>query len=541
MRAIFLKTLRSAPQARHRSSCGESPPVAIPGACAMNAPWGNNFLRQVSTRSSEEKIRIRDVTPQIIASCIIHCMVIKAGINMAYSTVLLDGLASNSAYLNITENEESWIASLVTITLPIGSLIVGPLMDKFGRKTVCLLSCIPAAVSWVLLILANSLITIYAARVVAGIAAGLTTVGLVYISELSHPQVRPMLLCLNSVFVSLGILITCCLAVLIDWHKMAMIFLALECCIFVAFYFVPESPYWLVCFTNGMFDDKRICKMKHNLKRLNRRQSIYEQEYLRIMETYQANDERSKNNMTKNYYRKFTSPVVYKPITILFLLFLLQQLSGCYVIIFYAIEVFREMGGSFGRGFDENSALVMLGIIRFVVSVITVFCSRRYGRRALCILSGIGMTISMFLSGMYIYFTTAYDENGNREETMVDQKWLLLFFVLSYICASTFGFINIPWTLIGELLPVSVRGIGGGFMVSFAYTMMFAVVKNYPYIKKSMSIESIFFSFSFVSFLGTAFVYFFLPETLGKSFSDIEKYFLPKREGEARNAIPLTS
>ncbi|XP_025266223.1 facilitated trehalose transporter Tret1-like isoform X2 [Camponotus floridanus] len=332
----------------------------------------SNFLRQVSTRSSEEKIRIRDVTPQIIASCIIHCMVIKAGINMAYSTVLLDGLASNSAYLNITENEESWIASLVTITLPIGSLIVGPLMDKFGRKTVCLLSCIPAAVSWVLLILANSLITIYAARVVAGIAAGLTTVGLVYISELSHPQVRPMLLCLNSVFVSLGILITCCLAVLIDWHKMAMIFLALECCIFVAFYFVPESPYWLVCFTNGMFDDKRICKMKHNLKRLNRRQSIYEQEYLRIMETYQANDERSKNNMTKNYYRKFTSPVVYKPITILFLLFLLQQLSGCYVIIFYAIEVFREMGGSFGRGFDENSALVMLGIIRFVHTTRTV-------------------------------------------------------------------------------------------------------------------------------------------------------------------------
>lgn len=147
-------------------------------------------------------------------------------------------------------------------------------MDKFGRKTVCLLSCIPAAVSWVLLIFANSLITIYAARVIAGIAAGLTTVGLVYISELSHPQVRPMLLCLNSVFVSLGILMTCCLAVLIDWRKMAMIFLALECCIFVAFYFVPESPYWLVCFTNGMFDEKRICKMKHNLKRLNRRQSV---------------------------------------------------------------------------------------------------------------------------------------------------------------------------------------------------------------------------------------------------------------------------
>lgn len=36
-------------------------------------------------------------------------MVIKAGINMAYSTVLLNGLASDNAGLNTTENEESWI------------------------------------------------------------------------------------------------------------------------------------------------------------------------------------------------------------------------------------------------------------------------------------------------------------------------------------------------------------------------------------------------------------------------------------------------
>lgn len=147
-------------------------------------------------------------------------------------------------------------------------------MDKFGRKIVCLLSCIPAAISWVSLIFARSLITIYAARVVAGIAAGLTTVGLIYISELTHPLVRPMLLCLNSVFVSLGILITCCLAVMLDWRQITIVFLVLECCIFFILFFVPESPYWLVCFQNGMLDEKRICKMKDNLKRLNRKQTV---------------------------------------------------------------------------------------------------------------------------------------------------------------------------------------------------------------------------------------------------------------------------
>lgn len=36
-------------------------------------------------------------------------MVIKAGINMAYSTVLISGLASDSVDFKVTENEESWI------------------------------------------------------------------------------------------------------------------------------------------------------------------------------------------------------------------------------------------------------------------------------------------------------------------------------------------------------------------------------------------------------------------------------------------------
>lgn len=166
------------------------------------------------------------------------------------------------------------IASLITLSLPIGSLISGPLMDKFGRKAVCLLSCVPAAITWVLFLFANSVITIYITRIVAGITAGLTTVNLIYISELTHPKIRAMLLCLNSVFVSLGILIVCCLAVVLDWRKMTIIFLILECCIFLTLYFVPESPYWLVCFQNGMFNEERICKMKHNLKRLNRKEAV---------------------------------------------------------------------------------------------------------------------------------------------------------------------------------------------------------------------------------------------------------------------------
>jgi facilitated trehalose transporter len=52
---------------------------------------------------------------------------------------------------------------------------------------------------------------------------------------------------------------------------------------------------------------------------------------------------------------------VYKPVVILVVLFLFQQLSGAYVIIFYAVDIFVKIGGNFGGAIDAYGALVLLG------------------------------------------------------------------------------------------------------------------------------------------------------------------------------------
>lgn len=145
---------------------------------------------------------------------------------------------------------------------------MGPLVDSFGRKKICLLSLVPCAISWIILMFANSVTMIGLARMIAGFAGGLSTASVIYISEITHPQIRPMLLSFNSTFVSLGILVTYCLGLWLTWNKMAIIFFIFNCCLFFALLFLPESPYWIMCFDNSDLSKKKI-EVEAVLRRLN--------------------------------------------------------------------------------------------------------------------------------------------------------------------------------------------------------------------------------------------------------------------------------
>lgn len=63
-------------------------------------------------------------------------------------------------------------------------------------------------------------------------------------------------------------------------------------------------------------------------------------------------------------------PQVYKPLIILLFIFLFQQLSGCYVLIFYTINIFRNLSLNFSEKINENMALMLLGTLRLIMSVI---------------------------------------------------------------------------------------------------------------------------------------------------------------------------
>lgn len=72
--------------------------------------------------------------------------------------------------------------------------------------------------------------------------------------------------------------------------------------------------------------------------------------------------------------------------------------------------------------------------------MVNTWLLRRYKRRVLCIISAIGMSICMGISG---YFTLQIQQNyfDNPSANLVPVIGLLMFVVMSMV-----GFLTIPWT-----------------------------------------------------------------------------------------------
>lgn len=161
--------------------------------------------------------------------------------------------------------------------------------------------------------------------------------------------------------------------------------------------------------------------------------------------------------------------------------------------------------------------------------------SHKVGRRKLMFISGLGMAVCTLLAGLYMHYEQLLVDYYARTENPADDidperygnKAVLLGCVLGYVSFCALGVMVIPWILIGEVLPTQVKGTLGGFVMAAAYVLMFGAVKVFPYAMDRLGAQGLFYVFSTTSFLGVVYVFVYLPETLGRSFEEIERRFRP--------------
>ncbi|CAD6233299.1 GSCOCG00007118001-RA-CDS [Cotesia congregata] len=476
----------------------------------------------VSSRSLNkgyvERTQLKNAVPEIVACILTTSFHIVVGLSMAYSAILIPHLETGDSGLKGTTVETSWTASIIVVAVPIGSLIVGFLMEAFGRIRTLQLGAIPCIIGWILIATAQNIPMILVGRLLTGLAiATSTSPSIVYITEVATPDLRGSLMSFGPTLASLGMLLSYLKGAYLPWRLvawLATIYAVVP--LFLVQFFVPESPVWLV--SKGRIDDakKSLARIYKSEEKGFGKMSPAEQAFTTIMKENEiklSEQRRSKRGSLSTKLRAFLKPTGWKPMIILIIFFLFQQFSGIYITLFYAVTWFQEVKS----GVNEYTASILVGLTRFLCSMVNTWLLRRYKRRPLCIISALGMAVCMSVSGYFTLQIKNGSESGN---------WVPVLGLLLYVCTSMIGMLTIPWTMTAELFGSEIRGVAQSVSYAMANVLMFAAVQSYRDLSTLLGgSHAIQWFFAGVSVGAAVFVWLLLPETHGKKLSEIEEYF----------------
>jgi SP family facilitated glucose transporter-like MFS transporter 8 len=170
-----------------------------------------------------------------------------AGSFMSWTSPALPLLQEPGSVPYVTDEEGSWVGSLLNLGAFLGALPAGLVADRLGRKlTLCLLA-VPLSASWLMLGFGSSVAELFAGRFIAGVAIGAVSVTVpMYIAEMAESSIRGSLGTLFQLQMTLGILFGYLVGTVGDPRTLSFVSCALPVLFLISFVWMPESPVFLL-------------------------------------------------------------------------------------------------------------------------------------------------------------------------------------------------------------------------------------------------------------------------------------------------------
>ncbi|HEY8513478.1 MAG TPA: sugar porter family MFS transporter [Cyclobacteriaceae bacterium] len=375
-----------------------------------------------------------------------------------------------------------------------GALFAGFPVDKMGRKKTLLWVGILYLLSAVGSAVAPEVYSFMLFRFIGGLGVGASSVAApMYISEISPAKSRGRLVALFQFNVVLGILIAFASNYFLkgsgphDWRWMLGVE-ALPAALFVALIpFIPRSPRWLIVNQNNEAEARAI------LGKLDP-----ENVEASIQAIKQEHQEAASSHRSALFTRRYSRPIM---LVILFAVF--NQVSGINAIIYYAPRIF-EM-----TGLADRAALfstVGIGVINLLFTLVGMVLIDKAGRKMLMLLGSVGLITSLGLVAGAFYW---------------ERFAGVPFFLFMYIAFFALSQGAVIWVFISEVFPNEVRGTGQS-LGSFTHWILAAVIANvFPYFANRFGGDTVFTFFTAMMVLQLLFVWFVMPETKGRTLEEI--------------------
>ena len=241
---------------------------------------------------------------------------------------------------------------------------------------------------------------------------------------------------------------------------------------------------------------------------------------------------------------EFTKGNVFVPMILVLLLVMFLQCGGLNSVIAYSALILKNAGVQNFR----QIAVYGTGCTRLAVNLIAVFLIDCLGRKVLLTISGIGTFLGTTLLGVHFYITRPSSclppmnssnvsfvyplgfEIESEDGIVCNMQYapLAIVAIVIYNVGFSIGSAPVGWTLLGELMPLQVRGVGIGIATFVMWGLTAVVVGTYLSYSAAVQPWFVWWTYSVVNFLSILFIVFCIFETKGMSLEDIQHKFEAK-------------
>jgi sugar porter (SP) family MFS transporter len=374
------------------------------------------------------------------------------------------------------------------------------LEKKIERRNVLIIGGLVFIVGSLLSAFATSTAYIMAARFILGIAAGIANMyGLIYLSELAPKHIRGLMSSLYQLSVNVGILIAYGVGAYNlannDWRWTLGLGVVPAAIFTIGMFCSPQSPRWLI-------RDKQVDKARKILKKVRVSNTEVETEISDIQ-----NSLKTKEAGLGELFGTFR-PVL----MLLFVLTIFQVFTGINVAVYYAPEIFHNLGlanAAIIADFGVGGALV-------ISTLVSLPFIDRLGRKKLLEISHGGQVLPAIALCIW---------SSNATVAVIS--------IFLYVFMFGFGLGPVFWSYVPEILPLKARALGMGVITFTQYLLNAIFSLIFPIVLEAIGIN-IFYFFAALSAFAVWYIHKYVLETKGKSLEDIESYWETK--GEKTNA-----